>query len=84
MIELLQWLVDSLQQLFIETIDVLLQGLSFVFSLIPAPDFLQNINIQFPETALFMIQIFEMPFGIAVVVSAYTFRFILRRIPGLG
>jgi hypothetical protein len=30
------------------------------------------------------VDIFQIDFGIGVIVSAYTLRFIIRRIPGIG
>jgi len=78
-------LILSLQQLAITIWDAILSGLASLIELIPAPDFLTNTGtIAIPESIAWAASAFQLDYGLTVIVSAYTLRFILRRIPGIG
>jgi len=56
-----------------------------VLELIPAPDWATNVgSLQIPEGVAWFVSAFELPFGAAVMVSAWTIRFLIRRIPVIG
>lgn len=81
----LQWLADEFKAFFIWAYDGILSGLAALFELIPVPDFLMNVpSYQIPASIAWALSAFNVPFGIGLVVSAYTARFILRRIPAIG
>ncbi|MEY8199725.1 MAG: hypothetical protein RPS47_10840 [Colwellia sp.] len=78
-------LIERLEQLFISIWNSLLSGLASLFELIPAPSFLANLTTtELPSGVAWAVGIFQIEFGLSVVVSAYTLRFIIRRIPGIG
>lgn len=65
----------------------LLGQLASLVEMIPVPDFLlqlQQSNFQFPSSVLFWTDMFQVPFGLAVMVAAMVARFVLRRIPLIG
>ena len=81
------WLVDELKLLFQWFFEGILGAFAAVLEAIPVPDFMlqiQNTTFNFPDSVTFWINMFELPFGLAVMVSAITLRFILRRIPVIG
>lgn len=77
---------DSLTNWFISIYESIMFGISDLFSSIPAPSFLENIDgsIQIPATVAFFAAPLQLQFGIGVIVSAYTIRFLIRRIPIIG
>lgn len=78
-------LLEGLGQLVVSFWNYLLSGLSSLFELIPAPAFLSNLaTTDIPSGVAWAADIFQIEFGLSVIVSAYTLRFIIRRIPGIG
>lgn len=80
----LSWFSDELKLLFLWAYDSLLTGFVTVIDLIPAPDFLTVGTVSLPPTVAYYAEAFKIREGIGIVVTAYTARFILRRIPGIG
>lgn len=81
----LGWLRDELKALLLWWYDSLLGGLASLLEAIPVPDFFAQIStIQVPDGVAFFASAFQLPFGVGLVVGAYTARFILRRIPFIG
>lgn len=71
------------KKLFSEAMD----GLASFIESIPVPDFVTQASGAFggiPTTVMYFAGIFELNFGIAVVLAAYGARFVLRRIPFIG
>jgi hypothetical protein len=52
--------------------------------MIPVPDFLTSASIQLPPSVAFFADVLMFPEGFQMIATAYTARFILRRIPGIG
>ncbi|QIB64050.1 hypothetical protein [Kineobactrum salinum] len=68
--EFLQWLLDILIT---------------VLSYIPVPDWMENVgSMNLPSGVLWFASAFELQAGAAIMVSAWTLRFIIRRIPVVG
>ncbi len=81
----LAWCTDEAQQFFLWALNELLSSLAFVYESIPVPEFLQGVgSFSLPSSVLWAAELFQIPTGISIMVSAYTARFILRRIPGIG
>jgi hypothetical protein len=81
----LGWLVDEFKSFFIWVYDILLSGFAAVIEAFPVPDFLLNMQtFALPPSIAWAATALNIPFGLTVIVSAYTSRFILRRIPGIG
>lgn len=65
------WLFDGL-------LDILDRGISpFLDPLVAG---FENI----PESVMYFLGFLQVPFGIACILSAYTIRFLIRRIPFIG
>lgn len=78
-------LIESLKDLFLYIWDLFLSGLASLIEAIPTPSFLMDLTgLELPETVIWLASMFQLDFGLTVITSAYTFRFILRRIPGVG
>lgn len=80
----LGWLADEISLIFLNIFNSILEGLVYILSLIPVPDFLLNTSFTLPPSIAYYAQTFNISFGIGIIVSAYTFRFLLRRIPFIG
>lgn len=81
----LQWLADEFKAFFLWVYDSLMGGFAKLIELIPVPDFLENLHstVMTPTVSWFL-EPFELPYGLAAIVTAYIARFILRRIPLIG
>ena len=80
----LDWIGDELQAFFLWCYDGILSGLAALLEMIPVPDFLNSASIQLPPAVAFFADVLMLPEGLQVIATAYTARFILRRIPGIG
>jgi hypothetical protein len=84
--DVLEWLKELLLWLPRKLWELLLDGLASVLELIPVPEFLQGgpvLGFVPPEVAFFA-HAFLLEEGVTIVIGAYMFRFILRRIPVIG
>ncbi len=80
-----KWFADELRFFAVWVYDGFMSGLSAIISAIPVPDFLANLqSFTLPPAVAWAAEAFNIPYGLAVIVSAYTARFILRRIPAVG
>lgn len=85
MFDFFTWLSEEIKQLFVWLVDSILSGVASMFEAIPAPDFLVNAGtLSLPPTVAFIADALQLSFGAAVIVSAYTLRFIIRRLPFIG
>ena len=81
----LEWLRDEFQSFSIWLFDSLLNAIALLFESIPVPDFFsQATTYTIPPSVSWAATAFNLPAGIAIIVTAYTARFILRRIPIIG
>lgn len=79
------WSVDETKALFLNLFDSILGAFASVFEAIPVPDFLLNLGtFSLPTSVLFWTDLFHLPFGLTLIASAYTIRFITRRLPVVG
>lgn len=63
----------------------ILNGLAAVVESIPVPSWASNIgNLHIPAEIGWFAEAFQLNNGVAILVSAYTLRFIIRRIPVIG
>jgi hypothetical protein len=85
--EILTWLFSFFDWLIQETVQLVLVGLAAVLSLIPVPSWFVGAGAvmgAMPPGVAFVANAFMVPQGIAIIVSAYTIRFIIRRLPFIG
>lgn len=83
----LQWLLDALLWVPRKLFAALLDGLASLIEAIPVPEFVQQAESSLSGISgnvLFFAEKFAIPEGIAMVLSAYVLRFLLRRIPLIG
>lgn len=63
----------------------LLTGFVFVLELIPVPSYMTNAtSLTLPEGVVYFIHVFELPFGAGIMASAWSLRFVIRRLPVVG
>jgi hypothetical protein len=83
----LEWVLEVVLWLPLQLYKLLCEGLVLVLQAIPVPDWMESAATAFgaiPSGVAYFLQAMEIPFGIAVVASAYTIRFLIRRIPFFG
>lgn len=81
----LEWLRDEYQAFGVWIVDSLLSAIAGVFEAIPPPDFMADVGqYTLPPSVSWAISVFQVDAGIGIIVSAYTARFILKRIPIIG
>ncbi|MCY1290477.1 hypothetical protein D9M70_396240 [compost metagenome] len=82
-----EWILELLQWIPKKIYSVVMEGIAAFFNAIPVPDFVSQAAGAFggiPSTVMYFASMFELNFGLAVVLSALVARFILRRIPLIG
>lgn len=83
----LDWLYDVLIYVPKKIFELLLDGLLYVLNAIPVPDFMNNLGnafTQIPSGVLYFLEIFEVGYGITIIITATLLRFLIRRIPFIG
>jgi len=81
----LSWIFDELELFVYWIFGSIMDALGALFSLIPVPDFMSSMqSYTLPSSIAFYAGYFELEFGLGVIVSAYTIRFIIRRLPVIG
>ncbi len=63
----------------------LIIGSVVAFESLATPQFLSSVSqISMPSGVAFFADAFQLDSGLAIIVSAYTLRFLIRRIPIIG
>lgn len=79
------WLFKEIELFFVWILGTVLDAVAGIFSLLPVPDFMQNVqSYTLPDSMAYYASAFEIPFGVGVIVSAYGIRFLIRRLPVVG
>jgi len=81
------WLGEKLKELFDWAFGGVLDAFALIFEQIPVPGFFATASGAFssiPSGVVFFLSVFELNFGISVILTAYALRFIIRRIPFFG
>ena len=81
------WLFDLVTYALQFVWQTLMAALAAVLNAIPVPDFLTNaVNVigAMPPGVAYVCAAFQVPAGITILVTAYTVRFVVRRIPLIG
>jgi type III secretory pathway component EscT len=87
MSDLLQFLLDLWLWVPRQVFAWLLDALASLFESIPVPDFVTQAASALSSiggNVLFFAEKFAVPEGVAMVLSAYVLRFLIRRIPFIG
>ena len=81
----IEWTLDEAYLLFLYALNEIMTGLVFLIDLIPVPDFmLLSSVLSFSSSSMFYIDLFKIDVGVGIMVSAYTARFLIRRLPFIG
>jgi hypothetical protein len=80
----LGWLVYEIKLIFVGIYTSILDSITGLFTSIPTPDFLLAPVPSIPPSVIFFADLFMVPHGMAIMVSAYLLRFLVRRLPFIG
>ena len=76
---------DYLKAIALWFVETMLDGLLFMFQMVPVPDFMQNLpSYTLPSSMAYFAQAFELQFGLTTIVTALIIRFIIARLPFIG
>lgn len=84
---ILSWLLGLVTWALLQILKLLYEGLSVVINAIPVPSWLSGAGSVFasiPSGVAFFTASLHIVDGIAIVLSAYGLRFLIRRIPFIG
>lgn len=80
-----QWRQDEIKAFFLWIYEKIILGVADLISQIPTPDFMQNIqSLTLPPTAAYFAEPFQLLWGLGIFLTAFTVRFMIRRIPFIG
>lgn len=80
-----QGLEEFFTSLIVWAYEGILSGLVGIISSIPVPSFLQNVSsYRLPDVVVWAAEPFQLGYGVGIITSAYTLRFIIRRLPVVG
>jgi len=81
----LTWLRDELHAFSLWVWNGILSSMASLFEVIPIPSFMTGLGVHtLPPGISWAASAFQLDVGLTIIVSAYTARFILRRIPVIG
>jgi hypothetical protein len=83
----LSWIVDFIKDFPLWLFQKFAEGIVAFFQAIPVPSFFASASSAFasvPSGVVFFAQAFQIGPGIAMILSAYILRFVIRRIPFIG
>lgn len=87
LVQFAQWLWTVISEFPLHVLSLLLQGLAAFINWIPAPGFFADAGSwigNIPPLVAFLLSSLQIGSLVTVLVSAYTLRFVIRRIPFLG
>jgi hypothetical protein len=81
----LGWLLVEMKLFFVWILEGVLGAGASVLEAIPVPDFMVTMgSINLPPMIAYLSDVFMLPEGAAIQVTALTLRFLIRRIPIIG
>ena len=81
----LAWIGEELRSWALWLYDSVLQGFSSLINYLPVPDFMINMGqLELPASVSWFVAPFQLEWGLALFATAYTARFVVRRIPVIG
>lgn len=79
------YLSSQISYLLLNILDSFFSGVASVFELISLPSFVSDFSsYQLPSFFLYITDVFQIYEGLLIVMSAYSIRFLIRRIPFFG
>lgn len=78
------WLQQELKQFSIWVYENIIMGIVGLFESIDPPEWLSSTDVSVPANVLYFYQYANINLFLAVFISAYIIRFLIRRIPIIG
>lgn len=79
------YLSNKISFILLDLLDSFFSGILGLFELFPLPDFIVSFTtFQLPGFFLYILDVFQIYEGVLIVVSAYSIRFLIRRLPVIG
>jgi hypothetical protein len=85
--QILAWVLGFIDWVFIECAKLVLAGLAAVLAAIPVPSWVSGASgavASIPAGVAYLIGTMHIADGCTIMVSAYTIRFLIRRLPVVG
>jgi hypothetical protein len=85
--QILAWLLSFVGWVLTETAKLVMAALAAIVNAIPVPDWFANAGgavANIPPGVAYLISSMHIESGAGIMVSAYTIRFLIRRIPIIG
>lgn len=85
--QILDWLLSFIDWVGIEVTKIFMAGLAAILNAIPVPDWMASAGSaisNFPPGAAYFLATMHIGAGATIMVSAFTIRFIIRRLPIIG
>lgn len=77
--------LDFFSSFFLWVYESVVLAFADLISSIPLPDFMNQISsYRLPDVVAWAAEPFQLGTGVSIIASAYTLRFIIRRIPVIG
>jgi len=82
-----EWLLDVLLFIPKQVWEWLLEAVAAMINAIPVPDWIQDVGAVFaaiPADVIWFLDPFRLGLGLSLIGTAYTIRFLIRRLPVVG
>lgn len=81
MIKLVFWIASAIVSVIVMVVDEFRAATFELANAIPVPAFIQNISTQgLPDNTLYFMQLFQIDYGLSVVISAMLLKIVYRKI----
>lgn len=85
MTELLKYIFNEIKLIVLYVFEQVLMAFVALLEAIPVPGFLLNVSsYQLPSNILYFLGVAQFGTGVSIMVTAYTLRFLIRRLPVVG
>lgn len=84
---MLEWIIGFFEWCIVKVFLVIFDAVLWVLNAIPVPEWLEDLSgnvTGIDPGILYFAQPFELSTGLTWVLSAYTLRFLIRRLPVIG
>ena len=79
------WSLSEVKLLLVGWVDDVLTAILHVINSFSPPSFLTSVqNFSFPDSMMYFLNLFQVQYGVGVIVSALIFRFVIKLIPFIG
>lgn len=85
--QILSWLLGFVTWVTIQVFSLVMAALAAIFNAIPVPSWVSSASgaiANLPPGVAYLVSSLELTTGAGIMLSAYTIRFIIRRLPVVG